>query len=415
MSTHYIRNLRKEVLKGFYGRLKQGLYPLPAPVGYQDMGRGQNKEIDPIYGPLIKQVFELYCTGKYGIIPLTKEMEKRGLRNKRGGKVTKSGIARILRNTFYIGMIKINRTNEMFVGSHKSLITTTLFKKTQKVLEGKTVKNVIKHDFPFRRTIRCKYCKLCLIAERQKGYVYYRCHTKDCPTKTIRQERIENAFRQFYLDISITEIELDEVTQDVIKSNQENNGIAKNDLKELNFKKSTLDDRLDKLADAVIDGLIDKEVYNRKKRKVIEEQVGIQTKIDQLKEDHKGKSNHANQFLEQLKSLNIQQNQPKLSDLAYTISFSTSNIFLDGKNVEIQPLSPFAQVLQNKKERYGEPYRDNPRTLEPKNEMERMLYRYTPKDQPWFRYSLKPKSQNKIFNEIDSEKLAKSLIKAMYS
>jgi site-specific DNA recombinase len=33
VAADYIRNLRDEVRKGFFGRLKQGLYPLPAPVG----------------------------------------------------------------------------------------------------------------------------------------------------------------------------------------------------------------------------------------------------------------------------------------------------------------------------------------------------------------------------------------------
>ena len=33
VAANYIRNLREETIKGFYGRLKQGLYPLPAPLG----------------------------------------------------------------------------------------------------------------------------------------------------------------------------------------------------------------------------------------------------------------------------------------------------------------------------------------------------------------------------------------------
>src|SRR5262249_5583514 len=34
VAADYIRNLREETRKGFYGRLKQGFYPLPAPIGY---------------------------------------------------------------------------------------------------------------------------------------------------------------------------------------------------------------------------------------------------------------------------------------------------------------------------------------------------------------------------------------------
>jgi site-specific DNA recombinase len=34
VAADYIRNLREETKKGFYGRLKQGIYPMGAPLGY---------------------------------------------------------------------------------------------------------------------------------------------------------------------------------------------------------------------------------------------------------------------------------------------------------------------------------------------------------------------------------------------
>src|SRR5206468_10057168 len=60
VAADYIRNLREEVRKGFYGRLKQGLYPLPAPLGYLDRGKGKPKALDPVRAPLVKAAFELY-------------------------------------------------------------------------------------------------------------------------------------------------------------------------------------------------------------------------------------------------------------------------------------------------------------------------------------------------------------------
>ena len=67
VAADYIRNLRDEVRKGFYGRLKQGLYPLHAPLGYVDNGGGQVKTIDPLRGPLVVQAFELYSTGQWSL------------------------------------------------------------------------------------------------------------------------------------------------------------------------------------------------------------------------------------------------------------------------------------------------------------------------------------------------------------
>src|SRR5690348_10759918 len=65
VAADYIRNLREETRKGFYGRIKQGLYPLPAPLGYLDMGKAKPKEPDPAKAPLVKKTFELYGSGRY--------------------------------------------------------------------------------------------------------------------------------------------------------------------------------------------------------------------------------------------------------------------------------------------------------------------------------------------------------------
>src|SRR3989442_2752976 len=65
VAADYIRNLREETRKGFYGRIKQGLYPLPAPLGYLDMGKAEPKEPNRAKAPLVKQTFELYGSGSY--------------------------------------------------------------------------------------------------------------------------------------------------------------------------------------------------------------------------------------------------------------------------------------------------------------------------------------------------------------
>ncbi len=404
MSTHYIRNLRKEVLKGFYGRLKQGFYPLPAPIGYKDMGGGKVKEIDPIYGPLVRKTFELYCTGHYGIISLTKEMKKRGLRGKKGARVTKSGIAKILRNPFYIGMIKINRTDEVFTGSHKPIVSKALFNNTQKILNGRTSKRVIKHDFHFKRMLRCAHCNYSIIGELQKGHVYYRCHTKGCPTKTIRQEIVENVLRQFNNDIALTNSQIDEIKKRTQKLLEKGNNFVDKTVKELRFKKTVLDDKLDKLTDAVIEGLIDKDIYLRKKEELITDQIEFQSQIDQLKREQDGKNNHADNFLELLKKAGIKENQPEIADLSNMANVATSNLFLNGEYVEIQTYSPFTEIIENKKRIYCEPCRDRPRTGVAKNE----------KGGKCFRYSIDFKKLKTAQEIINLDNLAKSLILSIY-
>lgn len=48
VAADYIRNLREETLKGIEGRLRQGIFPFAAPVGYVNHGSGKVKTIDPV-------------------------------------------------------------------------------------------------------------------------------------------------------------------------------------------------------------------------------------------------------------------------------------------------------------------------------------------------------------------------------
>ncbi len=94
VAADYIRNLRDEIRKGFYGRLKQGLYPLPAPIGYLDQGGGVAKTIDPLRAPLVVKAFELYAEGGWSLDTLGDELYRRGLRARNGSRPSRSGTRR---------------------------------------------------------------------------------------------------------------------------------------------------------------------------------------------------------------------------------------------------------------------------------------------------------------------------------
>ena len=79
VAADYIRNLREETRKGFYGRLKQGVFPLPAPIGYRDMGKGRPKEPDPATAPLVRRAFELYGTGTFCLRTLREQITYNGV------------------------------------------------------------------------------------------------------------------------------------------------------------------------------------------------------------------------------------------------------------------------------------------------------------------------------------------------
>ena len=187
IAKDYIANLREEAKKGLYARLRQGLYPFAAPQGYLDTGKGQIKAIDPVKAPLVQQAFKLYAEQNYSLDTLRMHMSEHGLVTSAGKPLGKNVFSKILRNTFYIGIMKVK--GESFVGKHEPLISFTLFQTVQDKLDGKTVCAKVKHKYQFRQMIYCR-CGRVLTGETQKKRVYYRCHNHQCSEKTIREDRV---------------------------------------------------------------------------------------------------------------------------------------------------------------------------------------------------------------------------------
>ena len=204
VAADYIRNLREEVVKGINGRLRQGLFPFCAPVGYMNNGKGKVKTIDPVRGPLIKAAFELYATRLYPLSRLETELFDRGFRTRTGKKVALSQLAGILRNPFYMGLIRLKNRKDIFPGIHEPIVASSLYNQVQIILDGKRSKLRHQNRYLLRLMIKCEHCKLNVNGESQKGHIYYRCHRRACPTTCIRQERFEVAIVEILKKINIS-------------------------------------------------------------------------------------------------------------------------------------------------------------------------------------------------------------------
>lgn len=204
IAADYIRNLSDEVKKGLYGRLRQGLYPFGAPLGYLDRGPGRLKVLDPATAPIIVDAFERFATGTYSKGALLRHLRGQGLQNRGGSPLTYSSLNLILTNRFYIGQMQLRIDPTIYRGIHQQLISEALFNQVQEVLQRHLPAKGVraKNHFTYRRLLRCQTCGRCLVGELKKGHVYYRCHK--CRGANLREERIEEAVRDHLADISLT-------------------------------------------------------------------------------------------------------------------------------------------------------------------------------------------------------------------
>lgn len=262
LAADYSRNLSLEVKKGLYARAKAGLYPFRAPIGYLDTGGGNPKALDPIKAPLVKEAFRLYLTGEYSITSLTGEMSQRGLTGYSGQPVVRRNIETILKNPFYCGNMVVS--GKLYDGCHTALITAGEFQRVQKLKSQKYGKKVTKHGFVFRGLLHCGACKGLLSGERQKGHAYYRCHTKACPEGTVREECLERQVLELLRSVEFNRAQRQSIEE---RLNQRLNRKNARDLeKSLNLRISDLRAKQDRLTDLLVDGTIDKDAYELRRK-----------------------------------------------------------------------------------------------------------------------------------------------------
>lgn len=265
VAADYVRNLRDEIRKGFYGCLKRGLYPLPAPRGYVNQGKGRPKAVDPVQGPLVRQAFALYESGRYGLEGLSGEMHRRGLRTARGGKLSRSAIAGILHNPFYVGLIRIRTTSEVFKGCHSPLVSVRQFERVQKILSGRLFARPQRHEFMLRRMVRCRKCGRVLTGEWQKGRAYYRCHSEQCRGTSLSEENLKGIVRRELACLSLDDGDVRDF-RDIARLRLERERSNRDaNLEAVKRDIAHVDERLVRLTDAVIDLTIDKETFNARK------------------------------------------------------------------------------------------------------------------------------------------------------
>jgi DNA invertase Pin-like site-specific DNA recombinase len=347
VASDYIRNLREETKKGFYGRLKQGFYPLPAPLGYLDRGKARTKDLDPERAPLVAKLFELYGTGQYSLHRLLGESQAGGLRNRRGRNLTLTGLSTILNNPFYSGLIRIRRTGELFAGKHQPLVTKSLFDRVQSILRGKTVVRTVRHNFPFRKLVRCGSCDYTLIGELQKGHVYYRCQRRSCLTTAVREEKVMSAVASSIAKLILDPEELAYIWGWIEDGTANEDTRRQQDIHNARFELDQIRARLGRLTDALIDGVLEKPLFDARKATLLNDEQRILEKIRNLEAGTDSSLRRVAGFLELVKNAPVAYENAEPDEKRDLVKTLFSNLKLNDKNVDVT-LKPSVQLIANR-------------------------------------------------------------------
>jgi site-specific DNA recombinase len=362
IAADYVRNLRDEIKKGFYGRLKQGLYPLAAPIGYLDQGGGNPKTPDPERAPFIRQAFALYATGHFTLATLATDLTSKGFRSRRGTGISRAGLDKLLRNRFYMGLIRLS-SGQTFQGVHEPIVSASLFARVQAVLAGKVGARTIQHDFLFRRLLRCQHCGYTMIGERQKGRVYYRCHTPNCPTTSIREDTVDQQLRQAFACLCFSPSERAYFERRLARDRLRWTTTRDAELARLQLERGRLDERLRRLADGFADGVVARDIYIQRQAAILHEQQDMRDRQAHLQADTTAIADRLARFLELAGSIAATYDSGFPADQRDLVALVTSNRTVDRRSLALTMHLPFQVLAERPTVSTGGPIRDRPRTL----------------------------------------------------
>lgn len=344
VAADYVRNLREEILKGQLGRLKEGLLPRAAPLGYLNNGKRKPKTIDPVKGPLVRLAFKLYASRQHSFHTLRAELHRHGLTRKDGGPLSLCSITAILRNPFYTGVIRQRSTGEHFTGMHEPLIPVGMFREVQNVLDGKLTIRSNKNDFLYRRLFTCGLCHASLIGERQKGIVYYRCHTPSCPTTGIREDGISAQLGYLVDSIRLSAEDVEELEPLIDEEERASIKGAAERLQAANMNISTLEEREVRLTDAYVDQLIDRDAYQKRKAALLLELTEARSLRQRSMIDNNAIGLRIKRYFELMQTIGLDQAKQRAPIFREAVRIVTSNRTLVGKNPYLTLQSPFQEL-----------------------------------------------------------------------
>ena len=153
--------------------------------------------------------FKLYATGEWSLTELHEQMHQRGLRGRRGGRLTRSAFADMLKNPAYLG--KVSWRGVVYEGKHEPIVPVEIFQAVQETLarNNKAGARESKHAHYLKGLLRCGECGSRLIYTIAKGrFPYYVCIGKaqrrtECSQSHNPVQKIEDQIVEIYGCITI--------------------------------------------------------------------------------------------------------------------------------------------------------------------------------------------------------------------
>jgi len=361
-SKYFSDNLSQNVHRGIRQKLRRGEYPSKAPVGYLNDLKTHTIVKDPQKFNAIKQAIKKYAVGKHGLFAISQFLAgKRIFGNRKNKPLSISRMQRLLTNPFYYGHFRYK--DELHEGTHEPMISKKLFDQVQKTMKqrGRKTRSRDKlYAYPFRGLMKCGECGYSITAEKkikfyktlnkEQKFIYYRCTKKasdyKCQQPFISQKQLTKQINKQLRKVSLSK---DWAGKMLNKLKEEKQNYAQSLHAFVCEKKQELkklEDKMEKLLDSYLDGILLKDEYQKKKEKLLNKKV----KIDEFLSSSKQKQNHwlgpFKEWILTASTVNLIARSENLEEKASFLQKTGSNFILKDKKLDISWQKPWALLTQ---------------------------------------------------------------------
>jgi len=308
------------VKMGLNAKMKRG-----EPVGNQNcygyIWNGQTKEleINEEQAEVVRLIFHLYISGLGGRI-IARKLNEKNIPTYFDKKWSQSSINRIIRNEKYVGdllgqkyyvespithkrSLNYGEKEQYYVKDHHvGIISREKWNKAQEILkkrnskqipEGRNHKTTYSLKYDFSSKIVCGHCNSTYVrrqgTKRKDGTapIYWKCYQqvdeKDfCKdSKFIREDVLKSMFVELYNLIVKNKHKTKDKLLNAIKSTLKEENYQK-EIDKLNIELDKYNNKLSKLVDMQLDGIIDEDIYIKKEQEIKIQITEIETKITEL-------------------------------------------------------------------------------------------------------------------------------------
>ena len=196
----YSYNLGVEVKRGMVKKAELKGYQSPPPLGYAAVGGGKPYVIREDEYKIVEMIFHMYAVDRLDMTAIARRLNASGYLTRRGNPFETRTIDRIMKNTFYVGMVRWKEIS--FEGSHETRPSVTeLFEECQKRRKAEfrpaRRRNVSMCKHWLSGLIKCSVCGATLSHNSSGAVPYFVCwkylnghHPESCSISVKKMERI---------------------------------------------------------------------------------------------------------------------------------------------------------------------------------------------------------------------------------